>query len=397
MSFDENRLILVTKARCLVTHGRENITKQGENNEKARKKSKSKVKMKSIFYVFYFTLTFTLKEGPNVKKRSFAPQQKVASDKSFTMSAAAVVLLSASSSLDNMSVGVSYAISKRYIDIKCNTAISLLNAIFTLTMMLAGSTFVDYVSPDTGSLMASIIFFLLGAADIRNFCLQMYASWYKKPSSPLKSETEQEDSTSDLEAPLLTPDDERIRSDSSSSMASKSRINSLSFDKSGTWTYVTYIQNKLVIPSDQETEVTCPLTPRTDEKNDIAIVSDLGTDQLNEDSNAKKKEEPEGGKVENEDNPLSVKWTRITLLQALVLAWATIFTNIAAGLAAGLAGYSVPWMTVGAFVASFVMLCAGQLIGAVFGGFIPERYLFLTSGLIFWIFALDDLPYVDLD
>ena len=335
-----------------------------------------------------------------------------------TMAAAAVVLLSVSSSLDNMSVGVSYAISKRYIDLKCNAAISLLNAIFTLSMMLAGATFVDYVSPDTGSLMASIIFFLLGAFDLKNFAVQMYRYLYNLPQiDPLSALKEEEGDvavgdevrnplleSNDLEAPLLDSDDRKkfISTDSNSSTYTRSRFDSASFDKSGTWTYVNYIQHKLVDTSDKNTAVTSCMTPRTEDisensefnqMTDIIITSDTPTNnnQVSDDQECVMLAE------KTESFKFSITWTRVTLVQAFIVAWATIFTNIAAGLAAGLAGYSVIWMTVGAFVASFVMLSAGQLIGAVFGGFIPERYLFLTSGLIFWLFAFEDLPYIDFD
>lgn len=77
----------------------------------------------------------------------------------------------------------------------------------------------------------------------------------------------------------------------------------------------------------------------------------------------------------------STKDVSISLYETIFIGLGLCFTNIAGGLAAGLAGYSVVYTTLGSVLASFLLLVMGQAVGIRCGEVIPERYLSLVSGV----------------
>ena len=77
--------------------------------------------------------------------------------------------------------------------------------------------------------------------------------------------------------------------------------------------------------------------------------------------------------------------------ETFVMGGGLCFTNIAGGVAAGLAGYSLICTVSGMYLASFLLLEFGQVIGKQFGNVINEKYLSLVSGLVLILIGLMDI------
>ena len=72
----------------------------------------------------------------------------------------------------------------------------------------------------------------------------------------------------------------------------------------------------------------------------------------------------------------------IPLRDLVVIGFSLCFTNIASGVAAGLSGYSIIFMTVGAVAVNFLLMELGQMVGFRLGAILPDQYLLLFSGSV---------------
>lgn len=113
------------------------------------------------------------------------------------------------------------------------------------------------------------------------------------------------------------------------------------------------------------------------------ITADTIDESVENESNA-----PEEGDVttnENKDEQI-VSWQLI-----LVLSFACSVSNMAGGIAAGVANWPILPVTLGSFFVSWFMMEMGQMTGRSLAKFIPEKYLIALSGCGLVAVGLDQL------
>jgi len=110
------------------------------------------------------------------------------------------------------------------------------------------------------------------------------------------------------------------------------------------------------------------------------------------------KEEPEGKALIADGNkpPPAPAAAPVEWWEALGLAAALCLTNVAGGIAAGLAGYSPELFSILVLLSSFLLLLLGQKLGGVFGRVVPENSVSIISGVCLILLGISNIPYLNL-
>ena len=113
------------------------------------------------------------------------------------------------------------------------------------------------------------------------------------------------------------------------------------------------------------------------------------------------KEEPEGKALIADGNkpplaPAAGSYSPVEWWEALGLAAALCLTNVAGGIAAGLAGYSPELFSLLVLLSSFLLLLLGQKLGEVFGRVVPENSVSIISGVCLILLGISNIPYLNL-
>lgn len=265
------------------------------------------------------------------------------------------ILLSLSSSLDNLSLGISYTIARKYIRIWSNLLIAVVNGTTTLAVMLAGDRVKQFLPPDIASYIGASIFLFLSLLDFWSFVQLMRSSESSSTESSHSSSTDKlldngvDETETEIKSPLLPQDDQVSTTLTNSNPPSTDSVAS---------SPLLSISDEAValLPGQTESEILFPELPVWGTSLTLKFP---------------------GG--------VPVPWKEIALI-----AFGTSFTNVGTGLAASLAGYNAYAMAVTAVVTNFTLLLLGQIVGANFGVLIPEKFLKLVSSLVLLGIAL---PY----
>lgn len=87
------------------------------------------------------------------------------------------IVLCITSSIDNLSVGVTLGISSKSVSFLSNAIISSMNAVVTLGTMLLGDLIAKVLNPDVASALGASIFIALGVKELLSYA---YDVWEKK-------------------------------------------------------------------------------------------------------------------------------------------------------------------------------------------------------------------------
>jgi len=252
-------------------------------------------------------------------------------------SASQAVGIAASSSLDNLSFGVAYALKGVKIGVACNGLVAALNSGGMLGTMLAGRWIVATLPSRVGPLAAGCVYLALGVWETARLALVL--------GRRRRRRARQEN---DVEAPPieLTHEEDEAATDRVDEAATD-RVPSPAPSEEDTHDDD---DDTLLLWTDRDGELPCK--DADEPRNVVPFVTVQSFVFFGRACGYEVVEEPAS----------VVRWLRSR--EALFLGLALTVSNVAAGLAAGAAGLDVTVTVAATFIASFVFMLAGQRLGA---------------------------------
>ena len=307
-----------------------------------------------------------------------------------------MVALSFSSSLDNLSIGFSSGVALKYISAGSNICIALVNASFTLAVMLFGDFVKRYMGPEIGNFIGASVFLLLAAADLRAFYLliMMTRAPQQSPAPPAEAATGGGGGGGGgiiAEAAAIPPVLSCLSFDE------KEKVDVRTQEEDDEEERQQFEGDEMMMTTNsmilQRRGLSCCSTTTSTSSSSIANFGQIACSsscfflrwyKLLPSSATNKT----AAAADQSRRPISYRETALICI-------ATSFTNIASGLAASLAGYNAYIMAIMAVVSNFSLLLLGQFIGGpflrrYFGALIPENYVKLVSSLILLAIAISN-------